>query len=424
MIIISLDQIKEIHMTSKINTLQRLPKEVWIGFLASFSEALNMALFPFLLPYLSGLIFHNADAPISLIYGYSILSIASAIAYPLGSYYFGYMGDKIGRKWSCTWSAFGLGIATVLIGFVPIDFDVFWVWILFLCANCLQYLFSGGEYYSVIIYSLEHSNYSKPGFVSGLSCLFAVLGLISAQALTYLSINNTCHFHWRWCFIIAGIFSMTCFFIKFYCLESPEFEIKSQNKIINIDHFRKNIARLFMILGLFSSMYAYIFIFLPTQVSFSPQNESSQMTSLVIYGLCLVMFGYFSDIVGHVKIMLAGITMFAFVLIVCLPYLQEYFFAIQILLTICAALFIGPIHYWSIKQFHPEERCRGVLIGGGIGSSVFFGITSPICLLLSDYYKNLYGTLIYIIPIICIGIVILYLEPLNSKKYYKSLTRC
>jgi MFS family permease len=38
---------------------------------------------------------------------------------PLGAFFFGWLGDKVGRKYTFIVTLTGMGVATALIGFVP-----------------------------------------------------------------------------------------------------------------------------------------------------------------------------------------------------------------------------------------------------------------------------------------------------------------
>ncbi len=52
-------------------------------------------------------------------------------------------------------------------------------------------------------------------------------------------------------------------------------------------------------------------------------------------------------------------------------YLCENLLSLQMILTACACLVIGPIHSWMLNQFEVQNRCRGIFISSAIATSVF-----------------------------------------------------
>jgi hypothetical protein len=78
-------------------------KEVWIGWLSSLIEAYNMAIYSFLVPILIPLF----GKPRSLLLSYSLVFIGSFF-YPIGAAYYGFIGDKRGRRKTCIHTTLGL----------------------------------------------------------------------------------------------------------------------------------------------------------------------------------------------------------------------------------------------------------------------------------------------------------------------------
>jgi hypothetical protein len=64
-------------------------------------------------------------------------------------------------------------------------------------------------------------------------------------------------------------------------------------------------------------------------------------------------------------------------------------FMLQMILTPCACLVIGPIHSWMLHQFNISQRCRGIFISSAIATSIFGGSTVPICLLIFEKSHSL-----------------------------------
>lgn len=84
---------------------------------------------------------------------------------PLGAALFGYLGDKLGRKYTFLVTVTLMGVATAGVGLVPATSEIglaapFLVLLLRIC----QGLALGGEYGGAAIYVSEHSPPDKRGF--------------------------------------------------------------------------------------------------------------------------------------------------------------------------------------------------------------------------------------------------------------------
>ncbi|HEY1372740.1 MAG TPA: MFS transporter, partial [Candidatus Binatia bacterium] len=76
---------------------------------------------------------------------------------PLGAFLFGWLGDKVGRKYTFIATLTGMGFGTALIGFVPsyASIGIAAAFILFF-LRLIQGLCLGGEYGGAITYVAEH----------------------------------------------------------------------------------------------------------------------------------------------------------------------------------------------------------------------------------------------------------------------------
>ena len=363
---------------------QALPKEVWIGWVASMTEAYNMAIYAFTAPFLAKLMFRQETAWSAVFFSYCLVFIGSCLFYPAGATYYGFVGDKRGRNKTCIYSTFGLAIATGMMGLIPIHFlgDNAWVWFIFLI--CSQYFFSGGEYSGSIVFSLEHSKGQQNGLMSAMSCLFAVFGLISANGLATLSLLTQDERWIRVCFLIGAGGGVISYLLKNQCRETPAFIAIPQESlrsigIVSLIKTRwSEILGSVLILGLFNVACSFIFVFLPLVYN---NQEFDTFKSLIAYGLFLIISGYLADRIGMTKVISIGAGLLT-VSIIPLCYFCRNLLTLQLILTVFACLVIGPIHGWMLHQFEVQERCRGIFISSAIAMSVFGGSTVPICLII------------------------------------------
>ncbi len=375
-----------------------LSREVWVGWFSSLSEAYNMAIYSFTAPFLAKLIFAEESAWSAVFFSYCLIFLGSCLFYPLGAAYYGLIGDKRGRNRTCLYSTFGLAVATGLMGLVPIQLLGSWAWAAFCLLLCMQYFFSGGEYSGSVVFALEHAEGKKNGLMSGMSCLFAVLGLLLANGFAAFSLSTQNELWIRTCFLIGAGGGILSYLLKNHCRETPAFSAISKESLDSIDLFSlirdkwPRILGTVLVIGLFFIFASFIFLFLPLAYA-AESGGFETFKSLIAYGVCLVAAGYFADKVGVVRMIASGALLLAATILPLAAYCSS-FQVVQMVMTVLACLVIGPIHSWTIRQFPPHERCRGVFISTAFAMSVFGGSTVPICLVLFERFQSL--------PICCI----------------------
>ena len=84
---------------------------------------------------------------------------------PLGAVLFGYLGDKLGRKYTFLVTIAAMGVATAAVGLLP-TYESVGVLAPILLVTCrvVQGLALGGEYGGAAIYVAEHAPVAKRGF--------------------------------------------------------------------------------------------------------------------------------------------------------------------------------------------------------------------------------------------------------------------
>src|SRR5256712_6111498 len=103
---------------------------------------------------------------------------------PLGAFVFGWLGDKVGRKYTFIVTLTGMGLATAFIGFVPTyqSIGLAAAFILF-GLRLIQGLCLGGEYGGAITYVAEHIEDEKRGYYTGWLQTSPTLGIVVSLAV-------------------------------------------------------------------------------------------------------------------------------------------------------------------------------------------------------------------------------------------------
>jgi len=129
--------------------------------------------------------------------------------------------------------------------------------------------------------------------------------------------------------------------------------------------------------------------------------------------IAIPIMGYFSDKVGHGRLMIWGALGQALLIFpVFFIYTQENILAIlcaQMVLLFFAEAFVAPASAYMNPLFPPECRYSGVAFGDCLGVAVFGGTTPLICNQLAERIDPLWGPCLYVIgtaflSVIAIGI--------------------
>ena len=166
----------------------------------------------------------------------AIFSIGFLIR-PLGAFVFGWLGDKVGRKYTFLVTLSGMGLATALIGFVPsyASIGLLAAIILFL-LRLIQGLCLGGEYGGAITYVAEHIADDHRGYYTGWLQTSPTLGIVVSLAVIigtrdYLGPAAFNDWGWRIPFIISLLLVAIAIYIRLSLQETPIFqEIKARGR--------------------------------------------------------------------------------------------------------------------------------------------------------------------------------------------------
>lgn len=259
---------------------------------------------------------------------------------PLGALLFGYLGDKLGRKYTFLVTITLMGLATAAIGFVPSAASIGYAApaiILFL--RIIQGLALGGEYGGAAIYVAEHAPKGKRGFYTSFIQASVAGGFILSLAvvlLTQAAIGAEAWEAWGW--RIPFIFSLALLAVSLWMRlklsESPVFKAMkaagelAHNPLKETFTYPGNGRRLFVALfgvaaGLTVIWYTAMFqVLYFLQNSLKVEDQTAQL--LVGVGAAsglfwFVLFGWLSDRVGRKRPIVIG---YALTLLLLFPIFQ------------------------------------------------------------------------------------------------------
>jgi MFS family permease len=239
---------------------------------------------------------------------------------PLGAVLFGFLGDRLGRKYTFLVTITLMGIATAGIGFIPPASQIgLWAPAVVVLLRVMQGLALGGEYGGAAIYVAEHSPPGKRGFYTSFIQASVAGGFILSLAVVLLTkfvVGGDAWATWAWRF--PFIFSLgllaVSLWMRLKLSESPVFKAMKdagetvKNPFVESLTYPGNPKRLFVALfgiaaGLTVIWYTALFSTLTFLTNTMRVEETAAQLIVGFGGLCglfwFILFGRLSDRVGR-----------------------------------------------------------------------------------------------------------------------------
>jgi MHS family proline/betaine transporter-like MFS transporter len=377
-------------------------------------EYYDQALYGYLALWIAPLFFPTQDLITSLILTYLLLPLGF-IARPVGAYFIGKIGDRVGRKKALIISIIGMGGVTGLIGCLPTyqDIGLFAPLFLVMC-RVLQTFFVGAEFNGGAIYVLEHTAPNKQGLASGLYSSGSVLGFLAASIMVWI-ISRYPSLSWRVPFYISFITAVIGWILRGYM---PEIPLNKPILFLKFTEFFRKHGSSFLCLvgisGLFNTLYTIPTIFFNSYIpliSTIPVEKvmAASNIGLGVYIVSLIFFGYLSDKLSCFRVMMGGAIsalVFSCPLFLCLQgaTFQSILF-VKISFAIIAGACNGGFHALVLEIFDKSYRYRGISVSYSLGSQLIGGSTPAICLWIWRYFDSITAPVYWLLFCVVLGIM-------------------
>lgn len=299
---------------------------IFASSLGTIFEWYDFYLYAVLAPFFAALFFPAGNDTAALLSAFATYA-AGFLVRPFGAIIFGRIGDLVGRKYTFLVTIVVMGGSTFLVGLLPTFVSIGWAApFLLVTLRLAQGLALGGEYGGAATYVAEHSRPNERGYTTSFIQTTATLGLLMALAVIALSRSNMnakdfAEWGWRIPFVISVVLLVFSVYIRLKLNETPIFQkMKAEGKGSSqplTDSFFRYPNNKFVLLALLGAtagqgvvwytgqFYALFFLTITLKVDY--------LTAYALIGLSLligtpffIVFGWLSDRIGRLKIILAG----------------------------------------------------------------------------------------------------------------------
>jgi MFS family permease len=299
---------------------------IFASSLGTVFEWYDFYLYATLAPFFAALFFPPGNETAALLSAFATYA-AGFLVRPFGAIVFGRIGDLVGRKYTFLVTIVFMGGATFLVGLLPTFQTIGWAApVLLVTLRLVQGLALGGEYGGAATYVAEHAPNDRRGYDTAWIQTTATLGfflalLVIGVCRVYMDAKVFADWGWRipfWLSLILLVFSV---YIRLKLHESPIFQqMKAEGKGSKsplTDSFLKYPNNKYVLLALLGAtagqgvvwytgqFYALFFLIITLKLDYVSAYTLIGL-SLLIGTPFFIFFGWLSDRIGRLKIILAG----------------------------------------------------------------------------------------------------------------------
>jgi MFS family permease len=350
------------------------------------------------------------------------------LARPIGGAFFGWFGDRVGRKSTLIATLLLMGITTFLMGLAPTYAQIGAVAALLITIlRFLQGAGVGGEWGGSVLLSLEHGDVRRRGFWSSwpqtgvpIGLALAALAVVAVKA--FAPGDAFTQYGWRIPFLLSALLVLVGMFIRLRILETPAFsKLKEENRVAKSPltdvikyHWREIVLTALLRSGEQAPFYIFTTFILAYGATTLKLSSNLLYTGIVIAAVVGFVFmptaSLLSDRIGRKRWFLIGCIIMA---LVAFPYfllLQTknpilVLIAIVISIGICHAWLYGPEAAFISEHFGTKLRYSGASLGYQLASLTAGGPAPIIATLLLAQYHSYVAIAFYVVIMAVISLL-------------------
>ncbi|QIW09888.1 MFS transporter [Francisella sp. LA112445] len=395
-------------------------------------EWYDFSLYGYFATIISVQFFPHQDAFVALIATFGAFA-AGFIARPVGSIFFGRLGDRLGRYYSMNIAIIMMAVPTVIMAFLP-GYKTIGIWapILLVIVRVVQGLSAGGQFGNLMTITSEDDDQTHRGFSLAMAYSTSVVGFLIASFVSFLSINllpqEWQYYSWRVPFALGFILLLLYLFFRendkiqeeIKVEQNTSLEIKPMEQLFK--HYKWRLSLIVVLSTTAMILYyldvTYMVTYMERELNLS-LSSALAINTLSIVAMCIVMpfFGYLSDIYGRKRTHIIGyflLIIFAIPMVMFMQLQSIVLVAVMVIsMAMLTAIIQGVSTPYYTEIFPPRVRATGCSIGFGLGASLS-GFAPMLATVVMEYTSATFGLCLLLVVVGAVGLIIAIIIP-NSQ---------
>ncbi len=379
-------------------------KALFAGVSGTALQWYDFALFGYFAPIIAATYFPNDNQFASLLSAFGVFAVGYLLA-PIGSLFFGYIGDQFGRKRALTLSILAMAIPTALISVVPsYQYIGIAAPLLITLLRVIQGFVASSEFTGSAIFLVEHAKPENKAFYGCLTSSAYSAGLIMAGlAASFFTASFMPDWGWRIGFGLALIAGILIFYLRAHVAETPEYEHIAQHDkrslpfLVALKEAPLAVVGIIGIAWLVSIMTFGTYVFTATYLH-SYFHISLGLATLIITIALAVdatlepFIALLADKIGLLKVVrlgMAGMLLLSIPIFYLLATGKIVLMATGLVfMSILIAITYAPLNAYMVSLFPHQYRYSGFGVAFNVGISLFGGTTPIVMMWLVNITNN------------------------------------
>lgn len=367
-------------------------------YLGNLFEHYDTALYTFLSPFFATLFFPEGEYLTALILTFGIVPLGM-LARPLGSLFFGYIGDVKGRNRALFLSLWGMALTTAFIALIPTYAEIGRLACLLLfISRIMQNFFASGENMGGAVCILEClDNEKQKDLASSIYSTSSVAGILLASAAVALLYHfESLQEGWRWLYCGGLVTALCGIALRFSQKEIEEEELQLaasaplwRERIYVLWRMRRAVFVISLAAGFSYATYSIAFSlmngFVPLVSAVTSAQVAKVNTYLLLFDIvALPFFGVLASRFSRHKMMWLAATSACLSGIPLFHLLEESSLYTVVFVRIAFVLigvwFSATFHSWAQNMVPRSYRYSVISFSYAIGSQLIGGMTATLSL--------------------------------------------
>lgn len=379
-------------------------KALFAGISGTALQWYDFALFGYFAPIIAATYFPNDNQFASLLSAFGVFAVGYLLA-PIGSLFFGYIGDQFGRKRALTLSILAMAIPTAMISIVPsYQYIGITAPVLITLLRVIQGFVASSEFTGSAVFLVEHAKPEKKALYGSLtSSAYSAGSILAGLAASFFTASFMPDWGWRIGFGLALIAGILIFYLRTHVAETPEYENIAQydkRRLPFLTALKEAPMAVVGIIGiawLVSIMtfgtYVFTATYLHSYFHISLGLATLMITLALVVDATLEPFiALLADRIGLLKVVRLGMVAMLFLSIPIFYLLATGNVVLMamglIFMSILIAITYAPLNAYMVSLFPHQYRYSGFGVAFNVGISLFGGTTPIVMMWLVNTTNN------------------------------------